>query len=415
MKNSGQFADEIEVAANLRVLVVAPEPFYEDRGTPISVRYLLEALSEIGFAVDLLTYPVGESIPIPGVQYIRVGNPFGFRSVPIGLSGHKLFLDLLLTFRLMQVLRRGRYICVHAVEEMAFLASLIARRRGIPVVYDMQSSIPEQLKQHRLLRIPPLPVLFRAAERWLLSRVDGLICSAGLKDRVRRINGDIVMSEWRFPGERARDVAPSSDELRESLQIPAGSRVVMYCGTFERYQGLDNLRRAMPRVLGQAPDAIFVVIGARNSDELDAFRRALEPAVADRVRVLERCARDRVPAYLAMADVLVSPREIGANVPLKIFDYLAAGKAIVASDIPAHSRVIDKRCAVLAPPTPEGLAAAIVGLLKDPSRAGDLGDAARSYADTTLGWYQFVQRIRGIYDPIGALVPAVSRGPGGEL
>src|SRR5215208_6963958 len=63
------------------VLVVAPQPFYEDRGTPIAVRRLLEALSELAYNVDVLTYPVGRDLELPGVRVLRTANPFGLRRV----------------------------------------------------------------------------------------------------------------------------------------------------------------------------------------------------------------------------------------------------------------------------------------------------------------------------------------------
>src|SRR5215210_1753615 len=130
-----------------RVLFVAPQPFYEDRGTPIAVRQVLQALGQLGYAVDLLTYPVGSDVSIPGLRIFRGANPFGFRSVPVGLSVRKLLLDLALASALRAHLRSQSYTCVHAVEEMAFPAALLGRRYGVPVLYDMQSSLPEQLSR----------------------------------------------------------------------------------------------------------------------------------------------------------------------------------------------------------------------------------------------------------------------------
>jgi hypothetical protein len=139
-----------------RVLVVAPEPFYEDRGTPIAIRSVLDALSELNYQVDLLTYPVGQNVTIPGLRVIRTRNPFGFRHVPIGLSARKLLLDAVLVPAIWLQLRRQRYCCIHAVEEAAFPAVVFGRRRRVPVIYDMQSSLPEQMVKYRVLRSRPV-------------------------------------------------------------------------------------------------------------------------------------------------------------------------------------------------------------------------------------------------------------------
>ena len=90
-----------------RVLVVAPQPFYQDRGTPIALRQVLEALSGLGYQVDVLTFPVGQDIELPGVRIFRAGNPFRIRGVPVGLSARKLLLDLSLVAAL-----RSRACCV---------------------------------------------------------------------------------------------------------------------------------------------------------------------------------------------------------------------------------------------------------------------------------------------------------------
>ena len=76
-----------------RVLLVTPQPFYEDRGTPIAVRYVAQALSELGAFVDILAFPVGRSVKIPRVRIMRCANPLGLQQVPIGFSWRKIVLD----------------------------------------------------------------------------------------------------------------------------------------------------------------------------------------------------------------------------------------------------------------------------------------------------------------------------------
>ena len=82
-----------EPSATQRALLLEPQPFYTDRGTPIAVRQVLRALSELGWTVDVLTFPMGEPVDIPRVQLHRVGNPLGFSHVKVGFSPQKLLLD----------------------------------------------------------------------------------------------------------------------------------------------------------------------------------------------------------------------------------------------------------------------------------------------------------------------------------
>jgi glycosyltransferase involved in cell wall biosynthesis len=124
--------------------------------------------------------------------------------------------------------------------------------------------------------------------------------------------------------------------------------------------------------------------------------------LSDAVRLVERQPRELMPTYLAMASVVVSTRTGGGNLPLKIFDYLAAGRPIVATDIAAHRAVLTTERAVLVAPEPRALAEAITALLADRSRAARLADRARAYAASTLGWPAFVASVRELYEDVMA-------------
>src|SRR5687767_8883232 len=104
-----------------RILLVTPQPFYEDRGTPIAVADTCRALGELGYEVDLLAFPIGEDIEIRGVTLHRCANPFKIERVPIGFSASKVALDATLLGSFESLLRNGRYDVVHAVEEAAYI------------------------------------------------------------------------------------------------------------------------------------------------------------------------------------------------------------------------------------------------------------------------------------------------------
>jgi glycosyltransferase involved in cell wall biosynthesis len=384
-----------------RVLVVAPQPFYEDRGTPIAVGYVLEALAQLGYEADLLTYPVGSSPPIPRLVYHRCANPFRFRRVPVGLSARKLVLDAFLTASLARMLRRGEYVAVHAVEEMAFPALALARRHGIPVIYDMQSSLPEQLAQLRVFRPRAVQGALRRAEKWILSGADIVMSSTGLARRVALFAPEAEVREWSFPSRLAPVAAERVEALRQELDLPAGARVVLYAGTFERYQGLDALVEAVPAVRSVVPEAVVVLVGGRYDDSPAIQAVARGRGLNGALRVVPRQPRDMMGPYLALAEVVVSARSFGGNLPLKIFDYLAAGRPIVASDTEPHRAVLDGSRALLVHPDADGLAAGILAVLTDPDTAARLAAGARDFAEQHLGWDAFVETIRDLYAGLG--------------
>lgn len=382
------------------ILVLAPQPFYEDRGTPIALRHVLEALSHLGHSVDVLTYPIGRSVQLPGVRYFRSANPFRWSHVPIGLSVRKVVLDLCLIPAAWRRLQARRYRAIHAVEEAAFPAVALGRLYGVPVVYDMQSSLPEQLARHRILSGRLGQKLLKAAERWLLRRVSVVATSTGLASHVAGAVPGARVREWRFPAADSVITATEVANLRRSLAIPDRVPVVVYSGTFAAYQGLPDLVAAIPAVLRKVPETVFVLVGADGLDGEKLARLTEELVLSGNVRVIERQPREHVPAYLAMADLLVSPRAYGSNLPLKIFDYLAAGKPIVATDVPAHRTLLKGGRAELVEPTAEALARTIADLLLDRERAGHLADEARAYAAGKLGWMGFVRAVAALYDEV---------------
>lgn len=380
-----------------RVLVVAPQPFYEDRGTPIALRQAVEALTRLGYGVDVLTYPVGRDLSVPGLRILRTVNPFRFRRVPVGLSLRKVALDVVLTDALRRRLAAEEYACIHAVEEAAFPAVLLGRRHGVPVVYDMQSSLPEQLRSNPVLGLGPVQTGLHACERWLLENADAVVCSMGLADYVRAVAPEARVSEWRFASHPIAVPPAEVEALRSELGIAPGSPVVLYSGTLEMYQGLDQLMYAIADVRARHPGACFVVVGWDGRPLTTLGREADALVASGALRLVPRQPRERMPVFLALADVLVSTRAYGGNVPLKIFDYLAAGRPIVATDIHPHRSLLTRDLALLVPRGSEGLADALSRLLSDPAEARALGDAGRRFAEQHLTEEGFTASLARVY------------------
>ena len=379
-----------------RLLIVSPQPFYQDRGTPIAVSQLAAALSALGYDVDLLAYPIGTPMQLPGLRIFRGHNPFGIRQVRIGFSLKKLVLGAGMLLPLVWLLRTRDYGAVHVLEELAWPVLALCRRRNIPVIYDMQSSLPDQLRTHRLFRVGWVQRLLRAFEDWALRRSNAVICSAGLLTHVKSRSPQVPAYEWKFPG-LPRDASDRRTQLRASLGIGADRRVVMYAGTFEPYQGIDMLLQALASVAVSAPSVVGVLVGSTPENDLGGHSLTSRLVVEGKLHVLPRQPRDAMPAYLAMADVLVSPRAYGDNIPLKIFDYVLSGKPIVATDIPAHRSILDERTAILVECSGNGLSAGIGHLLANPEIGARISQAALSTASAAPGKQAYIDLVESLY------------------
>ncbi len=381
-----------------RVLVVAPQPFFSDRGTPIAIFQVISSLREQGYGVDVLTYPIGEDPELPGVRVLRSSNPFRLRHVKIGFSLRKLLLDISLFRSLSRLIKRHQYQYIHAVEESVFPAAILCRRQGLPLIYDMQSSLPEQMSEMTFFGLPPIQAALRGAERWSLMRANVTACSLGLRSHVKSINPNAVVQEWWFPSQTSQADADQVTRIRKEYGLRSGSRVVLYCGSFEPYQGLGELIKAAPRVIEQVPDTVFLLVGDNQDNPYRLTSEGRQLVAAGRLQIVPRQPSGMIPNYYDVADIMVSPRAYGSNIPLKVFDYMASGRPIVATDIPAHRKILNADRSELVAPNATALAGALVGLLTDREKSSRLGEAAKYYAEQHLGWPRFCASVKTIYD-----------------
>lgn len=377
------------LAERPRVLVVAPEPFYEDRGTPIALLHVLNSFGQHGCRIDLLTYPLGDSPDIRHVRYIRAANPFRIGHVRIGLSLRKLLLDASLFFKLCRTLKHHDYAFIHAVEESAFLVSFLIRKRRTAMVYDMQCNMAEQLCEHPYLGFRPLHRLWHACQRWLIRRSSIVACSHGLGEYVQSVSPGKPIHEWCYPNQTIVDDPAAAEALRNELDIAPGQPVVVYTGNFEPYQGLDLLVESMPLVAQRFPDVIFLVVGGDQPGmaRLGKQLSALLPAA--NYRLLPRQPQSRISACLDIADVLVSPRRYGDNLPLKVIEYLASSRPIVATDIKAHRSILSEDTAILTEPDAEAFSAGIIRLLDSPALRQSYAERGMAYYRDHLDWNHF--------------------------
>ena len=380
----------------MRILMIAPEPFFEPRGTPFSEYHRIRALVDLGHTVDLVTYPFGRDVSLRGLRVFRCLRPPFMSEVGIGPSWKKIPLDLTLFVTTIRRALSEKYDAIHSHEEGSWFGVILAGLLGIPHLYDMHSSLPQQLTNFGYSRSRALAGCLGWLERLAVrrSRVVIVICPQ-LEDVVRGIDAAVpsVLIE-NAPGSGDAPTAGSGSAIRASLGIGAGVPTILYTGTFEAYQGLDLLFDSMRRVIATRPDARLVLAGGR-AEQIDAARGAAAAAgIASATVFAGQRPAEEIPAFLDAADVLVSPRSLGTNTPLKIYQYLRAGRPIVATRLLTHTQVLDDDVAFLTDATPESYAEGILAALSDPERARAMGARARRLAETKYSYDAYLARTR---------------------
>ncbi|MBI3391696.1 MAG: glycosyltransferase family 4 protein [Nitrospirae bacterium] len=374
-----------------RILFLSPQPFFEERGTPIAVRRVVDTLAGWGGSVDFLTYPLGRDVRLAdGVRHVRsLGFP-GIRRVRPGPSGAKLLLDLPFMAQALGLALLRRYDAIHTVEEAGVAGALLRLLGRGRFVYDMDSEMAAQFggKGSRSGRV--LGAFVGALERWSLRRADVVVtvCQA-LTERVREIRpGACVVQVEDIPEPAPALANGARAEIRKDLDA-VNRPLVMYTGNLERYQGIDLLVDAWKSVHREIPDAVLAVVGGE-SGQVDSYRkRAEDGGTGTSIRWLGRRPLEEMPGFLSAADVLVSPRIEGLNTPMKIYNYLQSGRPLVATDLPTHTQVLGGDVAVLCAPSPGPFAEGIVAILRDPERGARLGEAGRRYVEKSFNRGKF--------------------------
>lgn len=374
----------------MRALVVAPQPFFSPRGTPFSVYYRTLVTAQLGVEIDLLTYGEGQDVDIPGVRIVRIPE-FGFLGpVRVGPSLLKLFLDIFLTLWTIGLLARRRYDFVHAHEEAVFWCFVLKPLFRFRLVYDMHSSLPQQLTNFKFTTSKVLIGCFSWLERVCLRNADAVIAicpdlrdyalKGGIDPERLMLIENSIFEDVRVNSSIAStpDTASSTDDsVDEALAF--GGPVIAYAGTFEAYQGLDLLLAAFAHVVKSRPDARLLMIGG-TLPQVDEKRQ-----LAHRLGLTGACiftgqvSKARAQEMTARAHVFVSPRTEGTNTPLKIYEQLASGKPLVATRILSHTQVLTEDVCILVEPEPQAMAAGILNAIGDEARLANVAKAKSLY------------------------------------
>jgi glycosyltransferase involved in cell wall biosynthesis len=391
-----------EALAGLRVLILAPHPFFQSRGTPIAVRMLVETLCASGHAVDVLTYHEGDDPAIPGCRVIRIRQPLRIKHIQPGFSVKKLICDGVMLEHCFQLLRENRYDLMHAVEEAVFIAFLARQRFGLPYVYDMDSCLSQQMIDRFAWLQPARPLMERLERHAMRNSVGVVAVCPSLAERARRDAPDVLVQTIQDTSllDETTEVAVPAEDLRAS--IGAEGPLVLYVGNLEPYQGIDLLVEGFAHAAGMRADAHLIIIGGTPQGVRRYQERARSLGIGERVHLLGPRPLQHLGAYLRQADVLASPRITGTNTPLKIYSYLDSGTAVLATRLATHTQVMGDDVAILVEPESKAFGEGLLRLLRDPRLRQQLAHNAREHVRAEYSREAFARKVNGFYDAVHA-------------
>ncbi len=343
----------------MKILMLAPEPFFQPRGTPISIFFRLKALSAMGHHVDLITYPLGEDKVFENVRILRVPKLIGLKKIKIGPSWAKIPLDFLMLLKTISRLLKGRYDVVFSHEEASFFGTASSRVWRLPHIYDMHSSLPQQLGNFEFTRSQALKKIFTRLENYVLKRSAAIIVICpDLYNQVEKAGHSqkTVLLE-NFLDFETPETSPEELRSKRKEFAEPDEKLVLYAGNFQPYQGIPLLLEAASHMRGEP--VRFLLVGDTPDAVKGMQEKAGELGIADRISFTGQVSPSQVPLYIGLSDALVSPRLSGTNTPLKIYSFLKSGKPLIATDLWTHSQVLDQSIAFLVEPNGDSLAAGL--------------------------------------------------------
>jgi glycosyltransferase involved in cell wall biosynthesis len=393
-------------ADGLKILMLAPTPYFSDRGCHVRIYEEARALTGLGHEVRIVTYHLGRDMT--GIPVIRIPRIPWYRKLAAGPSWHKPYLDILLLFKAAAAARSFRPDIIHAhLHEGAFLGLFLKKLLHIPLVFDCQGSLTGEMLDHSFIRSGTLLFrLFRALERIVNNGADFTITSS-------RSGADELVRSWGVSSARVKGVIDGVDtatfrpfaqpDARRALNLPIGRPTVVFLGVLNHYQGVDLLLEVAKILKARGTAPLFLVMGFPE----ETYRtRAETEGIGGLVTFTGRVDYRTTPLYLCAGDLAISPKISLTEANGKLFNYMASGLPTVVFDNPVNREIMGDTGVYAKPGDAVDFADRIEELLNDPDRRRELSAKVREKAQQDHSW-----RSRG--EELVAIYRQVLRPPGG--
>ena len=389
----------------LRILMLAPTPYFADRGCHVRIYEEARALNSLGHDIRIVSYHLGRDMP--GIPVLRIPNIPWYTKLTAGPSWHKLYLDALLLFRAVPLLFSFRPHVIHAhLHEGAFIGWFLKLLSGIPLLFDYQGSLTDECVAHGFFRPSSLAArIFGRIERMIDACADRIITSssAGVAE---------LVGTWGIAPERVGAVIDGVDtevfhpyprhEGRERLAMD-DTPLVAYLGVMSRYQGTDLLLDCIAQLKADGVRVHFVLMGFPCGRYQQAAKGR---GIGDMVTFTGRIDYREAPLLLSAADIAVTPKLSPTEANGKIYNYMACGLPVVAFDTPVNREALGETGIYAIYGDARDLALKITALLTDPEARRSHAAQVREKAVQEHAWQARAHALVSAYQEIISPRPA---------
>lgn len=389
----------------LHILVVAPTPFFSDRGTHIRILEEALALEQLGHTVTIATYHIGKDIPAVLGSRIDVRRIrrllFWYKKLEAGPDWQKIILDLLLIKKTLFLARTKRPDIIHGHLHEGVLIGWVVQKilfwRNIKLVGDFHGSLVKEMVSHAYLGQGVLRKVFRRVENFIDNLGDAAVTSSWENtEEIGRVR-EGKPTETLLDGVRLEMFRSSSDRdaLRDRYGIPRKKTVIAYTGALIPNKGISFFLDAIPLVAEKHPEAHFVIAGFPR-EKIESY---LSTGVfRERVTVISPLSYFVLPEVLAMADIGVDPKEAEVKQASgKLLQYMGAGLPVACFDTKNNRKYLGEGGWYAQDTSAAGLADVIGVMLGDTSELKRRGGMNRERAER-FTWKESARALERIYE-----------------
>lgn len=363
----------------LKVLMIAPTPFFADRGCHVKILEEVRALSRRNIDVKVVTYHIGRDIE--GIDIQRIINIPWYKKLEAGPSIHKYYLDLLLAFKAIKVAAKFKPDIIHAhLHEGVFAGKIVQFFIRKPLIADYQGSMVGEMLDHGFMKRNSFPFRFNS---WLERTINKwpqkiIFSSSGAKEFFLanfNVNPEKVVSF--VEGTNTDEFHPGYDtsQLRKKLGMPVGKKIVIYLGVLTKYQGVDILIDSINDVKRKFNDVHFLIVGFPNLEYYIEMAQKL--GVSDWITFTGRVNHEDVPKYLNLGDIGVSLKLSKTEANGKLFGYMAVGLPCLVFDTKTNKEILGDTGIYAEYNSKESFVEKLIFLLENEKTAKEYGRMAR--------------------------------------
>jgi len=326
----------------LKVLMIAPTPFFADRGCHVKILEEIKTLSKRNIKITLVTYHIGRDME--GIDTYRIINIPWYKKLDAGPSIHKYYLDLLLAAKALKVALKTKPDIIHAhLHEGVFVGRIVQFFTRKPLVADYQGSMIGEMLDHGFVKKGSLSYKFN---RWLENTVNKwpqkiIFSSSQAKEFfLNNFNIDVRKVISFTEGTNTDDFHPDYDvnNLRDELKLPSGKKIVIYLGVLTKYQGIDILISSVRSVREKYPDVHFLIVGYPNVKYYKNMAKELN--ISSSITFTGKVSHQDAPKYLCLGDIGVSLKLSQTEANGKLFGYMAVGLPCVVFDTKTNKEIL---------------------------------------------------------------------------